>query len=284
MIYTNPDTIQEVANILDDFDETMLIDLFRQQIMEEESFITIPIDRFGPLLQSYQRATDLERKADEDDIAEIKQRFQNICTAIIEFIENKFSITVDTDWIESQYGKLPAVTLALYHFFVLDTFYIILGAMNNYIAHNCEEVFNAFSGMDKRRDVTTITNMKTMDPRYAIIVSSLYDVTDYVFSMLDNEIFFDYISADYAPALAIKKLSDQGVIVGDFTRKFADIYKEDLELRSKVVLELAFKIRDRGYLRENATIIPASEIGLKDDYKVTPAQESNTDIESDVDD
>ena len=179
MIYTNPDTIQEVANILDDFDETMLIDLFRQQIMEEESFITIPIDRFGPLLQSYQRATDLERKADEDDIAEIKQRFQNICTAIIEFIENKFSITVDTDWIESQYGKLPAVTLALYHFFVLDTFYIILGAMNNYIAHNCEEVFNAFSGMDKRRDVTTITNMKTMDPRYAIIVSSLYDVTDY---------------------------------------------------------------------------------------------------------
>ena len=284
MAYVNPDTLQEVSNILDDFDEATLTDLFKSQILQEESYISIPVNHFEPLYKSYRTAMDI-KYADEDDIAEVKARFQNICVAIIQFIEEKYSISVDMDWIESQFGKLPAITKALYYFFVLDIFYVIVGVLNNYIHRHAHELFEAFKDVSNKRDVTTITKMKTMSPEYAVIASSLFDVTDYVFSMLDNEVLFDYINTDYLPATAIRGLMNEGAISGDFTRRIADIYKESYELRTKVYVELNFRIMEKGYLEENPIIVKPEDIPNlhNDDEDEAPASEGFTNIDSDVD-
>lgn len=282
MAYTNPDTLQEVANILDDFDEATLIEIFKSQIVQDDSYVKIPVNNFEPLYISYKKALELD-SVEEDDIEAIKERFQNICVSIIQFIEAKFNLSVDMQWVESQFGNLPTLTMALYRFFVIDIFYIILAILSNYITKNLNELYDAFKGVPQRKDVATVTNMKTMSPVYALIVSSLFDVTDYAFSLLDNDVLFDYITPDYNPASVIHGCVEQGVITGDFTRTIADIYKENLELRSKVTIELAYRIREHGYLPENATVITSDQLAEQRSTEQEAASESYIDIDSDVD-
>ena len=283
MAYVNPDTLQEVANILDDFDEERLIEIFKSQILQDDSYVKIPVNHLEPLYMTYKKASEIET-VDEDDIGEIRDRFQSICTAIIQFIQAKYNIEVDMGWIEAQYGDLPALTMALYRFFIIDIFYVILAVLNNYIAKNSEELYNAFKDVSQKKDVSTITNLKTMTPVYAVIVSSLFDVTDYTFSLLDNDVLFDYITKEYTPATIVQGCVERGIITGDFTRTIADIYKQNLELRSKVAIELAYRIRERGYLPENPVIITSDQIAeQRDSADDDSAIESYIDIESDVD-
>ena len=89
MAYVNPDTLQEVSNILDDLDPNVINDLFRTQITDESSYITIPVNHFEPLYQSYRAALEIETM-DEDDLTEIKDRFRNICLTIIQLIQSKY--------------------------------------------------------------------------------------------------------------------------------------------------------------------------------------------------
>jgi len=283
MGYVNPDTLQEVANILDDFDEETLVEIFKSQIVQDDSYVKIPVDHLEPLYLSYKKAMEIDA-AEEDDIGIIRDRFQNICVSIIQFIEAKFNFAVDMEWIETQFGNLPALTMALYRFFVIDIFYVILAVLNNYIAKNSEDLYNAFKDVSQRRDVSTITNMKTMTPVYGIIVSSIFDVTDYAFSLLDNDVLFDYITEDYTPATVIRGCVERGVITGDFTRTIADIYKENLELRSKIAIELAYRIRERGYLPENSVVITSDQLAEQRNSEEEPSTEAYIDIESDVDD
>ena len=282
MAYTNPDTLQEVANILDDFEVPTIIDLFKDQIILSSSFITVPVNQFDPLYEKYKRATEIDA-AEEDDIDEIRNRFQTICVSIVKFIEAKFGIEVDLDWFDTQNASLPAVTLALYKFFVLDLFYIIIGVLNNYISKNLDDLNDAFAAVLNSKNVTVQANLKTLEPKYAVMVSAIFDVTDYAFTMMDNDSIFDYINPNYQPAAILKKLMEDGVVVGDFTRRIADIYKENLELRSKVVFELVYRIKTQGYLPVQP--IEVNEARAPEDTEtLEPATEAFVDpIERDVD-
>ena len=284
MAYVNPDTLQEVANILEDFDEPTLISLFKDQIIQDDSYVKIPINHLEPLYIAYKKATNIE-SSEEDDIEEIRTRFQNICRAVIQFIETKYGFDLDNDWIESQFGDLPAMTMALYKFFIVDFFYVVLAVLNNYIAKNSNDLYDAFKDVAIKRDVSSLTNHRTMSPVYATILSSLFDVTDYSFTLIDNETLFDYINKDYSPATIIHGCVERGLITGDFTRTIADIYKKNLELRSKVAIEIAFRIKERGYLPENDVIVKIDEEIDADPApeETEPASESYVDIESDVD-
>lgn len=285
MAYVNPDTLQEVANILDDFDESTLIGLFKSQIIQDDSYVTIPVDHFEPLYVSYEKAMKIET-AEEDDIAQIKEKFQNICLSIIQFIQAKFGFELDTEWLETRYGDLPAITLALYRFFVIDIFYVILGVLNNYIAKNSNDLYKAFSDIPFKRDVSTITNLKILRPEYATIVSSLFDVTDYAFTLIDNDTLFDYINQSYDPATILHGCVEQGIVTGDFARTIADIYKGNLELRSKVAIELAYRIKEHGYLPENSIIISSENLAMRSAANAMDedsATEACVDIDADVD-
>ena len=135
MAYTNPDTMMEVANIMESFDEENLREIFKSQILNNDGYTDMQINHLTPLYSSYNKVMNLE-DIDEDDLVIIRTRFQNICMMIINFICSKFNLEIDTNWIESNYGKLPALTMCLYQFFVLDIFYIILRSLNNYISKN----------------------------------------------------------------------------------------------------------------------------------------------------
>ena len=285
MAYTNPDTLQEVANILDDFEVPTIIDLFKDQIIHSSTYSTTPVDQFDPLYQKYRRATEMDA-VEEDDIDAVRERFKTICISIIKFIEGKFNLEVDLDWFDTQNASIPAVTLALYKFFVLDLFYIIIGVLSNYISKNLDDLNDAFSSVLNNKNVSVLANLKTLEPKYAVMASAIFDVTDYSFSMLDNDSIFEYINPEYQPAAILHKLLEDGVIVGDFTRRIADIYKENLELRSKVTFELVYRIKEQGYLPVQNIESPDTEVPDEpSETQLEPATEAFVDpIERDVDD
>lgn len=289
MPYTNPDTMTEVSNILEDFNEETLRELFKSQIIQEDSYISIPTDHFMPLYQAFTRAKEID-SISPDDLERIEREYYDICQSIIGYICVKYGIEVDDEWTQTHVGKVPALTLAMYQFFVLDFFYIVLSVQNNYIARNIDDLFNAFSDAVQNKDASTLTHLKYMDPKYAAIASSIYDVTDYAFTMMDNETFFEYIHPSYINRTILKKMTDDGVLTGDFVRKFADIYKENLSLRSKIAFELALKIKENGSLPDNQLVITndtliaqAIEREKAAEADATPATESFTTIDSDID-
>lgn len=280
MAYTNPDTMMEVANILESFDEENLKEIFKSQIISNDGYIDLQINHLTPLYSSYQRIMNIEG-IEEDDIELIKTRFQHVCLSIINFISNKFGIEIDMNWIESNYGKLPAITMCLYQFFVLDIFYVLLNSLNNYIYKNIDDLANAFADTIQSKDVSTATNLKTMDPKYAAIVSSMYDVTDYTFTMIDSESIFEYIDNKYVPGAILRSLMDQGVLTGDFANVFANIYKENIALRSRITFELIYKIKTQGYLHHNPLIL--SDIIRQNENAPSEEVHVNTDISDDID-
>lgn len=280
MSYTNPDTLMEVANILESFDEESLREIFKAQIIDTEGYTDLQINHLAPLYSSYQRVMKIE-DIDEEDADKIRVRFNRICMAIINFICAKFNIEVDTNWIETNYGKLPALTMCLYQFFVLDVFNVMLRSLNNYISKNIDDLFNAFADSIQGKDVSTSTNMKIMNPKYAAIVSSMYDVTDYTFTMMDSETILEYIDNKYTPGAVINNLMDTGVITGDFASVFANIYKDNLALRSKITFELIYKIKEQGYLTYNPLVITKDSRVNENSQEVNMYQ--NTDISDDID-
>lgn len=291
MPYTNPDTMTEVANILEDFNEETLREIFKTQIIQEDSYISIPTDHFIPLYKAFTRASYID-SISPDDLDRIQREYFGICQSIIGYICVKYGIEVDDEWTSTHVGKVPALTLSMYQFFVLDFFYIVLSVLNNYIAKNIDDLFNAFSDAVQNKDASTLTHLKYMDPKYAAIASSIYDVTDYAFTMLDNETFFDYLNPSYGNRTILKKMTDDGALTGDFVRKFADIYKENLALRSKISFELVLKIKEQGSLPENQLVISNDELvaqaierekAAEEAAAMAPATEGCVTIESDTD-
>ena len=279
MSYTNPDTMMEVANILESFDEENLREIFKAQIIDNEGYTDLQINHLAPLYSSYQRVMNIEG-IDEEDIEKVRIRFQSICMSIINFICSKYNIEIDINWVETNYGKLPALTMCLYQFFVLDIFNVVLKSLNNYISKNIDDLFNAFSDAIQSKDVSTTTNMKIMDTKYAAIVSSMYDVTDYTFTMMDSETIIEYIDNKYTPGAVIGNLMEQGIITGDFANVFANIYKENLAMRSKITFELIYKIKEQGYLIYNPLVITRD---MQSEANLASETHKNSDISDDVD-
>jgi hypothetical protein len=242
MPYTNPDIMEEVANILEDFDEESLKDLFKSQIESDDCYTALPVNHFQPLYVSIQRLLKMDG-ADEDDVAVIKSRYNSICKYIIGLLCDKFNITIDEEWLNDNAGNIPAIAMTLYQFFVLDIFQNIFNFLRNYVDKNVGELAKIFSESAQNKDVSTVTNAKVLQAEYAVIASCIYDITDYIFSMLDSEVIFDYIEPGYIPGEILERMYNDNNLTGDFVAMLAAAYKDNLSLRSKIAFELIYTLR-----------------------------------------
>lgn len=285
MPYTNPDTMMEIANILDDFDEESLIAILKSQIIDNEDLYTsLPVNHFQPLYLSYKRALNVE-EIEEDDIEAIRNRFHRICISLIDIICTKYQIELDDEWISDHMAQIAPITLSLYQFFVLDIFYIILEILNNYIIKNMDTLSNTFADSIQQKDSSAIANLNILDPKYAVLASSMYDVTDYIFTILDTEQIFEYIDSSYIPGQIVKRLFNDNTLTGNLANTFGNIYKDNLSLRSKIVFELIYQIKKVGTLQYNGITnrnitVNIEELADKIDDVEIP-QQKNYDIEDD---
>ena len=89
-----------------------------------------------------------------------------------------------------------------------------------------------------------MSNKRTMSPKLAILAANIYDVTDYIFSLLDESTIMDYMEEGDVVVLSIREMMKKGLLPGEFVVPIADIYKQNVDLKARVCLKVTLAMRD----------------------------------------
>ena len=233
---------------LEDLRELLEVDsntaLFYEQIMNEDEDYTSPkIDHFTELYQSFSEIFE-DDTIPQDDLATVTDQFTQICCHIINYINEKFDTDIEIESIMDASHNLPGITKAMYQFFIVEFYTNILSIMKNYISENLSSLYNNFSELNQKKDVMTGYFKKELSEEMSIIASNIYDVTDFIFTKLDGSTALTYCDKDNLAAAVIKKLLDEGNVSDDFLTAIADIYKNNVNLRSRIGFEIVFAIKN----------------------------------------
>ncbi len=233
---------------LEDLRELLEVDsntaLFYEQIMNEDEDYTSPkIDHFTELYQSFSEIFE-DDTIPQDDLATVTDQFTQICCHIINYINEKFDTDIEVESIMDASHNLPGITKAMYQFFIVEFYTNILSIMKNYISENLSSLYDNFSELNQKKDVMTGYFKKELSEEMSIIASNIYDVTDFIFTKLDGSTALTYCDKDNLAAAVIKKLLDEGNVSDDFLTAIADIYKNNVNLRSRIGFEIVFAIKN----------------------------------------
>ena len=233
---------------LEDLRELLEVDsntaLFYEQIMNEDEDYTSPkIDHFTELYQSFSEIFE-DDTIPQDDLATVTDQFTQICCHIINYINDEFNTDLEINSIMDSSHNLPGITKAMYQFFIVEFYSNILSIMKNYISENLSSLYDNFSELNQKKDVMTGYFKKELSEEMSIIASNIYDVTDFIFTKLDGSTALTYCDKDNLAAAVIKKLLDEGNVSDDFLTAIADIYKNNVNLRSRIGFEIVFAIKN----------------------------------------
>lgn len=233
---------------LEDLRELLEVDsntaLFYEQIMNEDEDYTSPkIDHFTELYQSFSEIFE-DDTIPQDELATVTDQFTQICCHIINYINEKFDTDIEVESIMDASHNLPGITKAMYQFFIVEFYANILSIMKNYISENLSSLYDNFSELNQKKDVMTGYFKKELSEEMSIIASNIYDVTDFIFTKLDGSTALTYCDKDNLAAAVIKKLLDEGNVSDDFLTAIADIYKNNVNLRSRIGFEIVFAIKN----------------------------------------
>ena len=223
---------------LEDLRELLEVDsntaLFYEQIMNEDEDYTSPkIDHFTELYQSFSEIFE-DDTIPQDDLATVTDQFTQICCHIINYINEKFDTDIEVESLMDSSHNLPGITKAMYQFFIVEFYANILSIMKNYISENLSSLYDNFSELNHNKDFMTGYFKKELSEEMSIIASNIYDVTDFIFTKLDGSTALTYCDKDNLAAAVIKKLLDEGNVSDDFLTAIADIYKNNVNLRSRI--------------------------------------------------
>ena len=233
---------------LEDLRELLEVDsntaLFYEQIMNEDEDYTSPkIDHFTELYQSFSEIFE-DDTIPQDDLATVTDQFTQICCHIINYINEKFDTDIEVESLMDSSHNLPGITKAMYQFFIVEFYANILSIMKNYISENLSSLYDNFSELNQKKDVMTGYFKKDLSEEMSVIASNIYDVTDFIFTKLDGSTALTYCDKDNLAAAVIKKLLDEGNVSDDFLTAIADIYKNNVNLRSRIGFEIVFAIKN----------------------------------------
>lgn len=206
----------ELSEVLDSFDLSDIEDIVRSQIYTDPVNLMgdSTFDQFGPIYAEYQKIVD--QNENPDILSEIQSRFVNICKVFLKAIEDRFSISLNEDWADNHLNDLPAVTNALYQFFVLHHSANVEEALYGYIVAHIHDLYQIFESNRSKKDSATLTFKKKYKLEYAVIMANIGDVCSYIFSngfyYPDN--FFSVMNQDYIPLALIREMYQKNLITG----------------------------------------------------------------------
>ena len=237
----------EMFGKLEDLHELLDVDsnatIFYEQISNEDEDYTSPkVDHFTELYQSY---TEILGQDDlpQDDVLTVTDQFTQICAHIINYINDEFNTDIEVDSIMDESHNLPGITKALYIFFIIDFYNNLLSLLKNYINANSQTLFTEFSELNQKKDIMTNYYKKTLSEEMSVIASNIYDITDFIFTKIDASTALDYCDKDNLAAQVLKKLLDENNMSDEFLTILADIYKKNVNLRSRICFEIVFAIK-----------------------------------------
>lgn len=238
----NGDTM--VKNLLTEMNVDEFEKILAKQIQNEDSDYTTPaLDHFSELYERYAQTLELE-DVGEDEAAELASRFERICQTIIFCINSKFDTDVDIDKVIDSEPGLPFVALAMYRFFVLDFKSNLTTIIRRYLESHMEDIYKQFANLDQKKDVVTASNKKYFSDQMAVIVSNIYDISDYVFTMIDEYDITNYCDEGDAASAAIHQLVDNFTMPGKFVDTIAGIYRSNTDLKAQVCFQIIHAIKE----------------------------------------
>lgn len=223
-------------------DEETNSTVFYEQINNEDEDYTSPkIDHFSELYDSYTEVMS-DDSLSQDAVSEVTNQFTQICTHIVNYINDEFNTDIEFDSLMDNSHNVPGITKALYRFFVIDFYDNILSIMKNYVNVNSVTLYNEFSELNQKKDVVTQYYKKSLSSEMSVIASNIYDITDFIFTKIDGDTALSYCDPDNLSAQVIRKLITENVISDEFITTIADIYKNNVNLRSRICFEILFAI------------------------------------------
>jgi len=234
------EVLLEVSDILDSFNIEEMSKLIKSQInsdYENDSSTEILTDHFKPIYVKYKYILD-KYPEDSDVRVEAERNFMKVCNVFLQAICKKFDLTLDMEWMESNIPNLPGMAMAMYSFFIIDFSSNVYDVLVNYIGRNTKMLCKAFESLKNKKDASTLVNKKNLSPEMSLIVSNVYDVSNWILEQVDEDTFFKYLSVDYLPFKVVYGLYSKNVISGEFMSVVNDIFRSSTALKS----DICFKI------------------------------------------
>lgn len=231
-----------ISDILDSFDVTETSKLLEEQILNREMYGELTTDQFQPLYINYNRLVKSDDATDEE-VLDGKSKFQQICMIILGLLKEQFGVELDDEWVDENMKDLPAVTMALYNFFVLDIFNNVYELCRNYIAEHSKELYQAFKDIP-RKPMGKQKGM-TENPVEAVILSNIYDICTFILSNISVEEYPLYLDKGYIPMTIIDQLYKKNAMVGDYATFIANVFQSNIGFRSQVGFDLIYRIKNK---------------------------------------
>lgn len=235
----------EVSDILDSFDIEEISRLVKEQINGEDDPSTDSLSLVNHLWPLYYKYTKIMKNesVDPDTKEDAEDRFYKICKIFLEEIFKKFDLSLNQDWLDNHYGDIPAITLAFYSFFIVDFNMNLYQVIVNYILENGKIINDTFEILRNKKDASTLSNKKSLSPEMALIVSNIYDISDWILTQINEEEYLNLLEEDYVPLRLIKELYNQGILAGEFVSKIYEIYFNNIPLKSNIGFNIIYNIK-----------------------------------------
>lgn len=232
-----PSNTFEISDILETFDKSEISGLINNQLNTEHYTMNKITDHFMPLYIRWRSIME-NPEVVEDIKINTDLRFKELCEAILKNILNRFGMTIDDDWIEMNQCDLPGLTVALYHFFVLDFVSNLHDVIMNYIMQNHKMIYQVFEAMENKKDASTINQKKKLTPKMAMIIANIYDISEWIINQIDEDNYFNYVNQDYALNDIFREYIDKGALTGSFMNEIAKIYLTKISLKSEICFSI----------------------------------------------
>lgn len=234
------DNITDVADIFSEFAIDDIEDILIDQLSDERTGEAFEKDNFLPIYAAY-KATIESPEVDNELKKQAKMRYHGISELFVKRISEKFNITYDDTMAESTYD-IGTLAFFMYRFFVLDLFANTVDVLRSYIEDHADVIAEIFEEYRGRKDAATISSKGYVPDKYIVVVANIPKVLRWVFEQINPEIYLEYCDSEDVVAEAIKNLFEDGKLAGNFVDKLLDLYINDMEFRSKLVLDITFSL------------------------------------------
>jgi hypothetical protein len=237
------ESLSDIANILDEFDPEDIQELISDQISTDHPtmFHGDNINHFQPFYVKYQQFK-VNPDVTEDQMTEITSRFYGICKLIIDAIFKEYELNLDDEWIDNNIARIPALTMALYDFFVIDLPSNIEEVIIGYIADNYTLIWDTFSELQHSKDVSEAKEKTGLSIEMCTLLVNIYTIMLWIVDQLTNVDYLELLDQDYVPLIIVKGLYDEGVVNGYFRDDIQRMLRENVDLRATVGFEIVSKI------------------------------------------
>lgn len=228
-----PSNTFEVADLLETFDKSEILKLIEDQLNTDQYTLEKITDHIQLLYVKWRSIMENPEIVEEIKVTADK-KFKEICEDTIKLILNKFGMTIDDDWFDLHQNDVPALTMVLYHYFVLDFTSNIYDLIMNYIMTNYKLIYEVFESMEDKKDASTINQKKKLSSKMALIIANIYDISEWIIGQIDEKSYFNYADADYALTDIFRDYIDCGIITGSFMNQITKLYLTNISLKSEV--------------------------------------------------